>query len=221
MLHELENNEAILLMYIAGELPEEERREVEQMLAKDSGLRATHDELRASWASAMSAVETLDHADAPPMNAEVAARQVGRLVRQWHAGMVPHASEPSDASVSTGRRVAWWQTTAAAAAVMFLGFLVYWGWTDAPGQVNAGTEVAQTAPSGDGDIRPSPGLAIDSRSRGFGDGKYNPDVPDDSGKINIPYFDPTGIDPNGVASAGTADLDRQVEALKLLQSSAQ
>src|SRR5258706_8742588 len=47
LLHELENNEAILLMYLAGELPEEDRIEVEQMLAGDPALRAELAELAA------------------------------------------------------------------------------------------------------------------------------------------------------------------------------
>jgi anti-sigma factor RsiW len=40
LLHELENNEAMLLMFLTGELPEEDRMEVVQMLASDGGLRA-------------------------------------------------------------------------------------------------------------------------------------------------------------------------------------
>ena len=35
LLQQLENNEAILLMYLAGELPEPDRVEVEQMLVSN------------------------------------------------------------------------------------------------------------------------------------------------------------------------------------------
>ena len=39
LLHELQNNEAILLMYLANELPPQDREEVEHMLDRDANLR--------------------------------------------------------------------------------------------------------------------------------------------------------------------------------------
>ena len=42
-LQHLENNEAVLLMYLAGELTDSDRAEVEQMLATDARLRAELD----------------------------------------------------------------------------------------------------------------------------------------------------------------------------------
>ena len=46
LLQQLENNEAVLLMYLADELPAEDRAEVEQMLATDAGMRAALESLR-------------------------------------------------------------------------------------------------------------------------------------------------------------------------------
>jgi hypothetical protein len=46
LLHKLGSNEAILLMYLADELPREDRADVEQMLSSDAHLRAELDRLR-------------------------------------------------------------------------------------------------------------------------------------------------------------------------------
>ena len=48
VLEKLENNEFILLMYLADELPAEDKAEVDQLLATDRGLRAQWVELRAA-----------------------------------------------------------------------------------------------------------------------------------------------------------------------------
>ena len=45
LLHKLENNEQVLLMYLGDELPPEEHAEVQRMLGTDAGLRAMLDEL--------------------------------------------------------------------------------------------------------------------------------------------------------------------------------
>lgn len=227
MLHELENNEAILLMYIAGELPDEERREVEQMLSSDAALRATHDELRGLWDSAMSGIERLDAGDAPPMKTEVAARQVGRLVRQWHAARALSPAKKAEPVVASGRRLAWWQTAAAAAAVMFLGFLVYWGWTDSPGTQQP--PLATTGPAQDGyvvDTRLPGVLPVRGASfvRGLNGNTppyrvYDPDNANEDGYYLLPYYDPTS-DPDAprVADARSTELDRQMDSLRFLTS---
>ena len=146
LLHELENNEAILLMYIAGELPEEERREVEQMLSADSTLRGMHDELRMAWLSSMEGVDRLDAAAGKLASREAAARQVGRMVRQWHAArMIPKPV----AIARPPRRLPWFRVSAAAAVFLFVGFLAWWGYqpwsaTSAP-TVAMGPDSTQTS----------------------------------------------------------------------------
>ena len=45
-LQHLESNEAVLLMYLGNELPEQDRVEVEAMLASDSRLRSELENLR-------------------------------------------------------------------------------------------------------------------------------------------------------------------------------
>ncbi|MEZ0265091.1 MAG: hypothetical protein ACAI43_10220, partial [Phycisphaerae bacterium] len=81
LLEQLENNEAILLMYLAGELPTEDRAEVEQMLGRDAGLRATLDELRGLHTDVTSAMVRLDAAEPLPSR-DSAVRQVSRAMTQ-------------------------------------------------------------------------------------------------------------------------------------------
>ena len=61
LLQQLENNEAILLMYLADELGADDRREVEQMLRGDAGLAAELDELRAAQNAVMAAIGAKHH----------------------------------------------------------------------------------------------------------------------------------------------------------------
>src|SRR5438874_1237422 len=97
LLEQLENNEAILLMYLAGELPEADRVEVEEMLASDAGLRATRAELK-SLQDGVGGV--LGRADAAQIlsRREAAVRQVSRALNQnlqnKSLGMINYATGP-------------------------------------------------------------------------------------------------------------------------------
>ena len=85
VLQQLENNDAVLLMYLAGELPAEDRAEVERMLAVDAGLRQNLERLRQTYAWVAGALGRQDRAVAPAVPQAVAVRRVGRAMRQWHA----------------------------------------------------------------------------------------------------------------------------------------
>ncbi len=52
-IQELENNEALLLMYFTDELPVDDRAEVEQMLASDAGMRAALAEIASAYSASM------------------------------------------------------------------------------------------------------------------------------------------------------------------------
>src|SRR5688572_19642100 len=79
------NNESILLMYLAGELPAEDRAEVEQMLAGDPRLRDELEQLRAAYEGVGSALAEADAAERVVLPQSTAARRVGQAVRAWHA----------------------------------------------------------------------------------------------------------------------------------------
>ena len=125
LLHKLENNEAILLMYAADELPERDRAEVERMLDADPSLRASLDQLRESLGAVAEGLGRLDEQSRPPVPRAVAVRRVGRAVAAWHA--MRSTAAPVGVGAKRGLRYPWWVYPAAAAASVLLAFLVWWG----------------------------------------------------------------------------------------------
>lgn len=123
MLDRLENKEAVLLMYLAGELSEEDRAEVERMLAGDPSLRAAAEELRAAQETVQAAIDRLD--DAEPLATEAIVRRTVREMRRYR--LAPEA-EPAVAPrrFVFARWPVWARVTAAAAACVVLA-LGLWG----------------------------------------------------------------------------------------------
>lgn len=125
MIELLENNEVILLMYLADELPPVDRAEVTQMLASDASMRAALDQLRFAYEGAQKGLRTLDASSGPTQSSENAAvRRVMRAVcRQLAAPPVVQTPvvEPRKLSYP------WWAYPTAAAAAILLAFLTWWG----------------------------------------------------------------------------------------------
>lgn len=126
LLHELENNEAILLMYIAGELPDEERREVEQMLDTDVRLREMYEGLRSSWDDVVVGLERVDASEPLGSSRDAAARAVGRMVRQRYAARVAARPVAKPAAPRPTLKL-WLAWSSSVAAALLVGFLVWWG----------------------------------------------------------------------------------------------
>lgn len=193
MLHQLENNEAILLMYIAGELPDEERREVEQMLSRDESLRHMHDEIRSAWESAMGGIEHLDAGDALAVSRDAAARNVGRMVRNWHAQNARSPGLQAEASAKRSRKIPWWAASFSTAAAVFVGFLVWWGLNEPdPNRKVASTNDSNPAmtmmwPRGGGG--PLDQYSPGQRLRSW----LNADEPGPEGTFNVVAIDATGV----------------------------
>ncbi len=129
VLHEVDND-AVLILYLAGELPAEDRAEVEQLLTTDGGLRAALASARADAAAVGAALAAVDRAD-PSAGASasaeaIAVRQVGRAVRQWQVRQVVRR-RPSPAPEPQPRLPAWALQAAVAAAVL-LATVGYWRW---------------------------------------------------------------------------------------------
>jgi anti-sigma factor RsiW len=122
LLHELENNEAILLMYLAGELPEEDRVEVEQMLANDPALRAELAELAALQDGVTGILERVD-AKSDLSRREAIVRQVSRALTA--ARLQPLRTESAPAETARPRlRIAWWAYPIAVAAALLVGIML-------------------------------------------------------------------------------------------------
>ena len=124
LLHNLENNEAILLMYVADELSAEDRAEVEQMLASDAGLRGELERLRGVRDGAVAALGAADAATRLPVSESVAVRRAMRTLRQWQ---LDHAYAPPPPEPIRELRFPWWSYPLTTAAAVLIAFLVWWG----------------------------------------------------------------------------------------------
>jgi hypothetical protein len=130
VLQQLQSNEAVLLMYLADELPGGDRTEVERMLAVDAGMREQLERLREAYGRVADEVARADASTRPAVSEGAAVRRVGRAMRQWHARRLAEAPAPAAAPV--GLRYPWWAYPLAAAASVVIAFLVWWGNTDRP-----------------------------------------------------------------------------------------
>ena len=90
LLHQLDNNEAVLLMYVAGELPAEDHAEVEEMLVSDAALRGEMETLRQAQDGFVRVMSQADQSATSP--AVESARQAA-AVRQVSRAMVRHHLE--------------------------------------------------------------------------------------------------------------------------------
>lgn len=129
MLEQLENNEAVLLMYLADELPAEDRHELEALLQSDAGLRAGLDRLR-HMQSEMTAM--LAQGDqqvlAPALEATRALAASRRISAAWNRLKVEQLAAPANVTTSRipyRRLLPTWVYPIAAAAVILIAFVSY------------------------------------------------------------------------------------------------
>jgi len=125
LIQQLANNESVLLMYLADELPPPDRAEVETMLANDPGLRRELEQLQEVHRKAMDALAALDAVDSMKIADATTIRRTSRVIRQWQAdravAKVPQEEVPK-------LRYPWWAYPAVsvAAASVLLVFLLWW-----------------------------------------------------------------------------------------------
>jgi hypothetical protein len=122
------NNEAVLLMYLADELPQDDRADVEQKLATDPTLRAQLAVLEQAQEMFVTGMGRLDAAQ--PLPGELAA--VRRITAAMRRNMLEYAARVSAPVVMRrGLRYPWWAYPTVAAASIILAFLTWWGHGDA------------------------------------------------------------------------------------------
>ena len=146
LLHQLENNEAILLMYLADELSGEDRAEVEQMLSTDAALRAELEALRALQARAFGGLDGYEAHARLPVSEGVAVRQAMRVMRHWQ---IAHAQAPPPEESVKELRFPWWSYPLTTAAAVLIAFLVWWGARGdrfEPPRPNYNNDVVQNGP---------------------------------------------------------------------------
>ncbi len=121
LLQNLENNEAILLMYLADELPAADRLEVEQMLASDAALRAELEILRQTQQLAYDSLATLDSVSRPPAPPIVALGQASRMIHEW----TERRRRPEPVIGVIRRPLPWRRMSVAAAATLLVGYYIW------------------------------------------------------------------------------------------------
>jgi anti-sigma-K factor RskA len=140
----LGRKEAMLMLYLANELPESERGQVDRMLEADEALRRMLDELRRSQAMITVGLARLDAGNPLPA-APVLARGIGRSMRQWQ---VERLTRPTPAAGRPVSHFAWRSYGLAAAAAAAIVVCVVW-WSRvadrSPAVVTAGGATAAEA----------------------------------------------------------------------------
>jgi hypothetical protein len=122
VIERLQNNQHILLMYLADELSPEDRREVDQMLATDAGLRAQLQQLEETQQAVYEGLSRLDGASRLSAGEAAAGRRAAAEIRR-------RLAKPEIAAETTvtepRRRSLWWVYPTAAAAVVVLAAAVW------------------------------------------------------------------------------------------------
>jgi hypothetical protein len=118
---------AALLLYLAGELPEAGRAELERRLDEDAGLRDRLERLREAHDLFLGAMPVLDRSSRLAVPESVGVRRVSAAMRQWQAGRLARP-EPARPAAATG--FPGWAYAVATAAAAVIAFVVWWGNAD-------------------------------------------------------------------------------------------
>ena len=133
LLQHLENNEAVLLMYLADELPAEDRAEVEQLLASDEGMRSALSTLRAADGHMTMAFSEADGLLLPPATEaarrSVAVRRMSRAMVRFHVDRDQQIALDEARKPSRSLNLPRWSYPFAAAAIILIAWVGYWGTT--------------------------------------------------------------------------------------------
>jgi anti-sigma factor RsiW len=132
LIQKLGNNEAILLMYLADELPAGDRAEVEQMLQTDAGMRAELERLRSALEAVNDGLSQLDAQSHSPAVTAMAQRNATKLMKQWQADQAVLQYRQTSTPTTRNLKFPWWAYPSAAAAAVLAAFLFWWG--TQPGQ---------------------------------------------------------------------------------------
>src|SRR5205085_5178922 len=105
LIQQLGSNEAVLMMYLSGELPADDRAEVEQMLAQDAGMRAELERLREGWEGIEAGLSDADRGLHSASMEAAAIRNASGIVRQWQVHRaVAAAKEAREAASGQGHK---------------------------------------------------------------------------------------------------------------------
>jgi|SRR5208282_89388 len=123
VLKQLQDNEAILLMYLADELPPGDRQKVEQRLAAEEGLRQQLQALSELQEYCQKSIRAMDEQSGAEFSESATLRRAGRLLQQWAL----RRRRPEEAARLASRPIPWLRYGLSAAAAIGLAYLVWWG----------------------------------------------------------------------------------------------
>ena len=147
MLRQLKDHSAAAMLYLAGELPPEDRLEFERMIAGDAALAAEVENLRGLEDQIKKALVRLDAVSPLAMTPSAAAGQTSRAMVRWMA----LRSQPASLEKPVGKlRWAFWTYPLAAAALVTIVLGIWWRHHAVPAQMAAHLPPTQDiAPSED------------------------------------------------------------------------
>jgi hypothetical protein len=120
LLSQLDSNEALLLMYLADELPQQDRVQVARMLEQDEELRAQMETMRALMQN-----EERDLAGAARVDDISAERAIRNTITAMRARTAETHQEGDAVQQEEGWRMPGWAYPVAAAAILLIAFSVY------------------------------------------------------------------------------------------------
>jgi hypothetical protein len=143
----LDPDQAELLLYALGELSEDRQREVDQRLMVDADLRAQLDAIRNDHDMIFRGLSELDASEVI-VSSSFLERLVARTIRQRR---VDQLVSPAHRPIAVHPRGAWgWIHTAATAASILIGLLLWWGMRTRDVQLAGIPRTAAVLTDGDG-----------------------------------------------------------------------
>lgn len=115
------DTESLLLLYLADELPADQRLLIESRLAREPELAAQFESLRDLQTGLMESIRQDDQTSRMPVNEAVAVRRVSRAMEQWQVDRLAIRSVDD----KPRRSIPLWAYPAAVAAMIIVGFLTW------------------------------------------------------------------------------------------------
>lgn len=138
LIDQLPDKASLLLMYLAGELPAEDRAAVEREVGRNEALRGELDQLRAAQTAFEAGLARLDAGSPAAFDEAAAVRNASRAIRQWQARPRPVPAPTTRPGVRVAGVYVSWRivgAAAAAAVVLFAALLVPRGRGNHPRQM--------------------------------------------------------------------------------------
>ncbi|MDP9175878.1 MAG: hypothetical protein M3O30_18730 [Planctomycetota bacterium] len=124
-LQTLKTREAMLLMYLAGELSEPDRAQVDQLLASDPSLAGQLASIHSINDFCVDALASLDRQDHLAFSQSASVRNATRLIRQWSVKHLLVEPPP----VAQRRAIPWVRYGMSLAASVLVGYLILTGFS--------------------------------------------------------------------------------------------